>query len=251
MKIFLVALVLFTSSSVFGKSLKVAFGDDRPPYIFEEKKELKGIEVDIIREALLLSGHSINYEKLPNKRLDIATSKMDYDLAVGVLDENDTNFYSNDYMQVKNYAVAKASKKLKLSSVYDLEKVSVGAWPSAWSHCGEDFKKIFAPNAKGVFSKQYFEPLNSESQNRMFWRDRFDVAITSKITFLYYKKSLDKTYDTEQEVVFFDVIQDETKFRVAFRDETIRDDFEKGLNQLKRNKRYRRIFQQYAKAVQE
>ena len=234
-------------ASVFveARTLKVAFGENKPPYIFGEGNELRGIEFDIVKEALLLSGYEMNYSKLPNKRFNLAIRPMDYDLAVGVLNYDPNLYYSSEYMQVKHYAVAKSSKKISVSSVVDLAKYSVGAWPLAWKYCGEDFKKLFSPDSEGNFPKNYTEPLTLERQNRMFWIDRFDIAVTNKITFNYYKKSLANMVNTSPEVIYYDILADDVKFVVAFRDQKIRDDFESGLSQLKRNKRYHRIFQSY------
>lgn len=245
LKLFLLLLNIIFSTDIYATPLKVAFGENRAPYIFEQGKELSGIEFDIIKEALLLGGYTIDYSKLPNKRLNLAISRMNYDVAVGVLDHVSPLQYSSEYMQVKNYAVAKASKKIKLVNVSDLQKYSVGSWPLAWDNCGEEFKRIFAPDEKGNFKENYIEPLNSEIQNKMFWRNRFDIAITNKVTFQYYKKSFETSLNTDVDVVFYDLIPDDIKFKVVFKNEKVRDDFESGLSQLKRNKRYLRIFQYY------
>lgn len=222
----------------------MAFGENRPPYIFGEGKALSGIEYDIIKEALLLGGYTIDSTKLPNKRLNIAITKMNYDVAVGLLDKIPL-LYSSEYMQIKNYAVTKVNKGIKLTSIQDLSKHSVGAWPEAWNSCGEDFRKIFAPDDMGNFAANYTEPLTSEIQNKMFWRDRFEVAITNKVTFQYYKKELGKILNTNSDVTYHDLIQGDIKLRVAFKSEKIRDAFEDGVGQLRRNKRYLRIFQYY------
>lgn len=246
MKLFLLLLSIFIPANIYAAPLKVAFGETRPPYLFEEGKKLSGIEFDIIREALLLAGHTINYNQLPNKRLHLAITKMNYDVAVGVLDYFPL-LYSSEYMEVKTYAVAKASKGVKLASIKDLSTYSVGAFPSAWINSGEEYKKMFAPDAKGNFGANYSEPLSSETRSKMFWRDRFDVVITNKVTFQYYKKSLANSLDTSADVIYYDLFKEDLKFKVIFKDEKIRDSFESGLSQLRRSKRYLRIFQYYIK----
>lgn len=243
MKLFL--LLLFISAKTYAAPLKIAFGETRPPYIFEDSnKNLTGIEFDIIREALLLGGHTISYSRLPNNRLQLAITKMNYDVAVGMLGEFPL-LYSSEYMEVKNYAIAKVSKGVKLTSISDLNKYSVGAWPTAWMNSGEEYKKMFAPDAKGNFAANYSEPLNSETRSKMFWRDRFDVVITNKVTFQFYKKSLANSFDTSANIIYYDLFKENLRFRVVFKDEKIRDSFESGLRQLKRSKRYLRIFQYY------
>lgn len=247
MKLFLLLLSIFFSANICAAPLRVAFGENRPPYIFEKDQKLSGIEFDIIKEALLLAGHTISYNKLPNKRLLMAISKMNYDVAVGLLEQPPSPYYASEYMEVKNYAVSKASKGVKLTEIKDLIKYSVGAWPLAWSNSGDEYKTMFAPDDKGNFSDNYSEPLNSETQNKMFWHDRFEIVITNKVTFQYYKKALASSFNTSTDVIYYDLFQDNIKFRAVFKNEKIRDSFEDGLAQLRRNKRYLRIFQYYIK----
>lgn len=247
MKFWLFISLLLLPGFSQAKILKVAFVESRPPYVFLDNGELKGIEIDIVKEALLQSGYTIDFSTLPAKRLEMIDNKMGYDMAVGVLEQKPNLFYSSDYLQMKSYAVAKESKNIQLGSISDLEKHSVGAWPYAWKHCGEDYKKLYTPKPDGSFSRNYNEPISSESQNKMFWMNRFDVSISSKMTFNYYKKILSSSLDTSQDVSYYDIIPNEAKFSIAFKDEKIKNDFESGLGQLKRNKRYRRIFDSYMK----
>ncbi|AUN97232.1 hypothetical protein DOM21_15500 [Bacteriovorax stolpii] len=239
------SVLLLFSSVASAKTLKVAFGENRPPYVFSENGEVKGIEVDVVREALLQSGHAIDFSTLPAKRLEMASNKMPFDIAVGVLEQRPNLFYSTDYLQMKYYAVAKLSKEVRLERINDLQRYSVGAWPFAWKYCGDEYRRLYTPKADGSFALHYTEPVTSESQNKMFWLNRFDVSITNKVTFNYYKKILSSAYDTSVDISYYDIIPEEVKFSVAFKDEQIKKDFEAGLSQLKRNKRFRRIFDSY------
>ncbi len=247
MKILLALLAFLTLNTAQAKILKVAFGEIKPPYIYEENGELRGIEIDVVKEALLQAGYNVNFSTLPSKRLEIAMNRMDFDIAVGVLEQSPDLFYTNDYLQLKYYAAAKSSKAIRLESVSDLKNYSVGAWPYAWKHCGDEYKKLYTPREDGTFALKYFEPLTAEAQSKMFWLNRFDVSITNKVTFNYFRKMLANEHDTSAEVVYYDIIPNAVNLSVAFKDPKIRSDFESGLNQLKRNKRFRRIFDSYIK----
>ncbi len=206
-----------------------------------------GIEVDIIKEALLKSGYNANSSALPVKRLDNAIQDSNYDVIVGALNQNSKLFYSTSYLELKFYATAKTRKEIQITNIQDLKNLSIGAWPYAWKFFGNDFQKLFAPDKEGKFPGQYSELLNNDIQNRMFWMNRFDISIINKVTFNYYRKILAKDYLTNDEVTFYDILPNDIKFSVAFKDEKIRDDFEHGLEELKRNKRFRRIFESYTK----
>jgi len=244
-KVFFVPLLFLISFSADSQTLKVAFGNVRPPYIIEEKGLLTGIELDVVKEALLLSGYKIEHAQLPTKRLGLAIQKMGFDIAVGVDTQDPRFFYSDEYIEFKNYAVAKASRNVKLTSIENLKNYTVGAWPLAWQQCGAKYKALFSPNKEGVFHEGYFEPVTAEGQARMFWMDRIDVSVLNKITFNYYKNFLKKSLNTSADVVYYDIFPDKVKYFVAFKDEKVRDDFNNGLAKLRRNKRYNRIFDYY------
>lgn len=227
--------------------LKVAIGEIKPPYIYMVGGELRGIEIDIVREALLQAGYSVIFFPLPSKRLEIAMNKMDFDIAVGVLEHNPDLLYSTDYLQLKYYAVAKNAKDVRLLSVSDLKNYSVGAWPYAWKHFGDEYKQLYTPKKDGTFVLKYSEPLTAEAQSKMFWLNRFDVSITNKVTFNYFRRTLAGSFDTNAPVTYYDIIPNEINLSVAFRDPKIKMDFENGLGQLKRNKRFLRIFDSYLK----
>lgn len=245
MKTFFVILLFLTNFSAHAQTLKVAFGNVRPPYIIEERGLLTGIELDVVKESLLLSGYKIEQVQLPTKRLSLAIPKMGFDIVVGVDTQDPRYYYSDEYIEFKNYAVAKSSRNLKLMSIENLKNYTVGAWPLAWQQCGAKYKALFSPNKEGIFPEGYFEPVTAESQNKMFWMDRIDVSVLNKMTFNYYKNFLRKTLNTTADVVYYDIFPDKVKYFVAFKDEKMRDDFNNGLAQLRRSKRYNRIFDSY------
>lgn len=245
MKAFFATILFLMNFSVYAQTLKVAFGNVRPPYIIEEKGLLTGIELDVVKEALLLSGYKIEHVQLPTKRLGLAIPKMGFDIAVGVDAQDPKFFYSDEYIEFKNYAVAKSRRNVKLTNIEHLKNYTVGAWPLAWQQCGPKYKALFSPNKEGAFPEGYYEPVTAEGQNRMFWMDRIDVSVQNKITFIYYKNFLKQSLNTAADVVYYDIFPDKVKYFVAFKSEKMRDEFNDGLAKLRRNKRYNRIFDSY------
>ena len=144
---------------------------------------------------------------------------MPFDIAAGVLEQRPNLFYSSDYLQMKYYAVAKLSKEVHLEKINDQQKYSVGAWPFARKYCGDEYRRLYTPKAGGSFAFNYTEPVTSESQNKMFWLNRFDVSITNKVTFNHYKKIHSSAYDTSVDISYYDIIPEEVKFSVAIKDE--------------------------------
>lgn len=170
---------------------------------------------------------------------------MGFDIAVGVDTQDPRYFYSDEYIEFKNFAVAKSSRNIKLTSIENLKNYTVGAWPLAWQQCGAKYKALFSPNKDGIFPKGYYEPVTAEGLNSMFWMDRVDVSVLNKMTFNYYKNFLKNSFNTTADVVYYDIFPDKVKYFVAFKNEKMRDDFNNGLAKLRRNKRYNRIFDSY------
>lgn len=241
-KIFLFVLAFHQAEA---KVLNVAFAEDRPPYVFEDSGVIRGLEIEIVQEALLLSGYEIKKKLLPARRLEIAVKSMDFDMSVGVSADDKTLYYSREYIEMKNFAAAKTAKGLSVKNVRDLKGKSIVAWPLAYKYLGPEFEKEFSPKDNGQFIKNYSEIPSSRTQNVLFWNDRADVTITDKFVFNFYRRQLAPVFDTNEFVEFNDIFHDKISFVVAFRSEKLRDQFDEGVRELKRSRRYQRIVKTY------
>jgi hypothetical protein len=52
------------------QNLIMAFGQDKPPFVFGEER--RGLEIDIVQEAFKVKGYTVSIEHMPNNRLQIA-----------------------------------------------------------------------------------------------------------------------------------------------------------------------------------
>lgn len=247
-------LRLFLSSAVgvsitlnaFAKDLDVAFGQNRPPFIFQESGKWKGLEVDIVQEALSYKGHSIRSSAhMVNRRLEIAVAQMDYDAAAGVQYIDDGTFYSNSFVTYINYAISRAGEGVVINSIQDLTKYKPAAWQNAYRNLGPEFVKYYGPESDGDYLKDYMEFGNQEAQNAFFWAGRANVIIVDKFIFLWYRKQLANQYNTGVDLVFHKIFPKETSYQVNFRDKNLRDDFNEGLQFLRESGRYQQLFDQY------
>lgn len=239
---YIIVSIIFIVSICLSEELKMAFGQHRPPFVFKENNEWRGIEIDLVREALAYKGHSIKkMVHMPNARLAIATSQMGYDGAASVQYLDDGTFYSDPFVSYINYAISLKKDNLKISKISDLTNHFPVAWQNAYRNLGPEFAQYYGPNVEGAHLKRYKEFTNQESQNMFFWIGRANVIIVDKTIFLWYKAKLKTELNTSREVVFHNIFPQETHFQVNFKDKRIRDDFNEGLLYLRQSGRYDEI----------
>ncbi len=241
-----VLLAFLGIHSALGQDLLVAFGTNRPPFVYQEKGQWRGFEIDIVKRVLALKGHNIKSSSFfANKRLGIAVSTMNFDAGVAVQYQDDGTFYSDNFIKYHNYAISKKSNNVRIESIKDLARYSPVAWQNAYINLGEEFARYFGPKAKGKYLDNYLEFVNQDNQNHYFWVGRADVVIIDKTIFLWHRKRLSGQFNTQQALVFHDIFDKATHFKVNFKNEAIRNDFNMALAQLRESGEYQTIIDQY------
>jgi polar amino acid transport system substrate-binding protein len=244
--IFSILFVFFRSPISEAKELKIAFGQNRPPFVFQEDGKLKGFEEDIVREALKYKGHAIKKKtQMPNKRLEFAVARSGYDGAAAVQKLDDGTYYSDNFVTYINYAISRKRDKVRINSIRDLTHYYVVAWQNAYRNLGPEFSIYYGPDAQGDHLKSYKEFANQKYQNAFFWKGRANVIIVDKTIFLWYRKQLSGPYDTSGELVFHNIFPKKTYYQVNFKDKGIRDDFNEGLKYLRKTGKYQQIIDAY------
>ena len=241
-----VILAFLGVNSALGQDLVVAFGINRPPFVYQDKGKWIGFEIDIAKKALALKGHGIKSSSFfANKRLAIAVSQMNFDVGVTVQYQDDGSFYSDNFISYHNYAISKKRDKASIQSIQDLTRYSPVAWQNAYINLGSEFTRYFGPNAKGKYLENYLEFVNQDNQNHYFWVGRADVIIIDKTIFLWHRKRLAGQFNTQQALVFHDIFDKATHFKVNFKDQAIRDDFNEALKLLRASGEYQAIIDRY------
>lgn len=248
--VFLVRGALLLGATLFAlgcqaKELVIAFGIDKPPFVFGQ--EQRGLEIDILREALKYKGYTIKVVHAPNYKLQTAVKEMGVDGAATVREANDGAFYSDNYIGFENYAVSKKRDRLKIDSVSDLKGKSLVAWENAYRDLGPQFEALFNPGIKDGYRRKYHEIASQREQNLMFWKNKAQVLIVDKTIFLWYRKTLAKDADTAPEVEFHDIFPTRTYFQVAFKDVKVRDDFNAGLRYIRSTGKYQELVDRQVK----
>ena len=220
--------------------LRVAFGQEKAPYLWVENDQVKGLEYDIVRAALAAAGNGLVPATLPNRRVTIALSGDEFDMVTGMqAGQAGDAFYSDEYLAYANYAITRKTRSIKLSGLSDLFGHSVAIWQNAWEDLNLGKLRPAGPNGL-----DYTEFTSQYRQTKFFWVGRCDVTVIDRNIFLWYSRQLAGELDTTAPLDFQNILP-QVRVRAAFREARDRDAFNAGLKTIRANGGYERIFVQY------
>lgn len=242
-----IATVLILSVSVWlsahaasARELKVAFGQEKAPYLWVENGQVKGVELDIVKAALAAVGHTLTAGILPNRRVTIVLGEGEFDMVTGMqMHQAGEAFYSDDYMTYANFAITRKDKNIRLGKLADIFGHSVAIWQNAWEDL--ELSKIHPAGPNGL---DYTEFPSQYRQCKFFWAGRADVNVIDRNIFLWYRRVLAGEIDTTPEVEFHNILPI-IRVRAAFRSPADRDDFNAGLRAIRANGEIERIYARY------
>ncbi|UXR63718.1 transporter substrate-binding domain-containing protein [Bdellovibrio bacteriovorus] len=248
--LFQIVALLCCGSSVWaesGKMVSVAFTRGRPPYVFTEKGQLRGIEIDLTREVLTRLGYKLKAEALSPYRIEAeAKHGKNFDVVIGAPFSSDgARFYSKPLVKFENVAVVLKSKKIQLKSVKDMNGLRVGAWVNAGDSLGRDFHRQYSPRISGEPVRNYKEFSKQDEQFRAFWEDKIDVLIMDRYIFGWFRMTQASDADVLRDVETFSIFPDPKSTSVAFGDQKMRSAFELELGKMRESGEYDRIVQSY------
>jgi polar amino acid transport system substrate-binding protein len=234
---FLIFLAL-SWSQVQSREQKIIFSQYTQPYVFENGN---GIVVDIVREALRTSGHTVvpvyvpigrGFELFAEKRVD----------GTAIIRESSglKANYSDDFMQYHNRAFTLKSRQHKLGNLADLKGKTVVAFQNASKYLGEDFGRVVADNPN------YKEMANQETQTLMLLLGRIDVAVMDESIFRFFREKLIAEGKAARATKYeaFPLFPP-TPYKTAFIDAKVRDEFNRALSSMRRDGRYEAIYRKY------
>ncbi|MFC3149923.1 substrate-binding periplasmic protein [Litoribrevibacter euphylliae] len=230
-------LISLFSSSLFADHLKLAVGLALPPYVIADNDS--GMELDIVREALRLSGHTSEPVYLPFGRVPKSVEEGASDAALTVTESSGLNnvHYSDSHITYQNVAVSLAVNKFPINSVADLSSRSVIAFQDATKYLGGQFANMASSN------KRYSEKAKQSKQITMLFAERVESVVMDINIFKYFRAAEQKV-KTDSDVTIHEIFEP-SHYKVGFRRQQHRDDFNKGLKQLKESGQYEAILKKY------
>lgn len=223
------------------KKINIALKIGREPFVLN-RASLNGIEYDLL-ELIFKKNHiTINSSKTMSlKELHTAFhDNKDLDIVVNVKEKKDNLFYSNTFITFENVAISQKKDKLIINSIKDLKNKKVIAFEGAAKYLPQEYKNIFnKQNRPSTYTEEVFQ----EKQVQDFLDKKTDVIIMDKNIFKWFLKKL--SANTINNYNFDHIFPPNNTFKVAFKDENLRDIFNHNLALIKKSGEYKEIIDEY------
>jgi len=234
----LLAIASWTQD-VTAEVLTMTFGASTPPYAFPDTG--RGIEVDIIREALALSGIELEPVFVPARRIafefiqgkvDAASKDQGEDLAVY------GGIYGDVSVKFQDVIFTLEERGLSFSEPSDLDGLRIVAFQNASKHYSDWLSPLEG-------STNYIETADQSLQVKMLHRGRADAIVADLNIVQYLTKLVAEEGKIDIKPVRTTNFADPWGYRPAFRTEELRDKFNAGLKTLIDTGRYQEIVDSY------
>lgn len=229
-------LVLAHSATVV-----MAFGEKIAPYCFPETNS--GIELEVIGEALAVRGHVLKPVYVPLARVPFEFKYKKVDAAMTDLGEDMRpfgGFYGDPAVVYDNVLITLKHRNLHIHQPEDLDGLSVLSFQGAVKRYPVWLNAV---NQRG----QYFEQANQELQVLTLDKQRYDVVLSDRYIYRYHANQVERETGKPLQAItehnFTKVNPND--YRPVFHDKTIRDDFNHGLQQIKKNGHFKAIYDKY------
>lgn len=241
---FLLALSSLFLNTVFAEEISIGVGFSLPPYVIQDSSS--GIEIDILKEAFAVTGHTVKIKYLPNVRTLSLFEEGKLDGAINVKkDSLLLGYYSDDVITFQNIAISLEENNLSIEKIIDLKdsKFHVLAFQNASKFLGDEFAQVVTEN------KNYLEISDQSFHAIILLKKRVDVLISDKRVFLFHLRNAlksEKLLPEEQiRKVKIHTIFPPTIYSFVFKLEKIRDAFNAGLKVIRENGKYDLIMDRY------
>jgi len=236
----IILIFLLFVSLLNAREIQTVFSYSTPPYVF---KDGSGIVMTLVKEALAYKSHTVK-PAFVNIGRGLELFKDGYVDATSIIKKSSglKAYYSEPFMQYYNVAISLRRRHCEIQNISDLKHYDFSSFQNATLYLGKKFAKV----AKEA-GKKYSEIANQKQQVYKLLKGRTSVVVMDKFIFSYYKNELihEGKISKKIEIQEFELFES-TKYRTAFRDEKIRDDFNQGIQVLKKSGRYDEIYQFYA-----
>ncbi len=225
-----------TNNAAPTRPLTVAVSFDIPPYVMG--KAMSGFEVELM--SRLLSTYALKWLQTDYLGLESAVPDKKAEVAMSVQGGKAGVFYSADYIGFVNVAISKQVKKLNVERIQDLKGHKVLTWENAWLELGDEFKNQYAPGSPE--RANYIEVADQAEQMWQFWEAEDKIIVIDQSIFDYVSKDNGRSLG---EVKYHKLFPRPTRFKVAFANAALRDEFNARLKELCASGEYNRLLSRY------
>lgn len=225
-------------ASLHAEALRVGFGTDKPPYIFETER--RGLEYDIVVAAARRAGMEVVPSFAPMERLHRTMEKDALD-AIATTNERSgiKAYYSKPYIEYHNAVAALASRHLDLRRIADLGRYTVSAFQRARFLLGDEFHAMADTNPG------YREEAEQVVRNRLLFSGRIDAIVGDVRIISYFNTKVASQVNVTQPLRWYFLFPP-TAYSVGFHSQAQRDRFDEALEAMRADGEYAAIERQYA-----
>ena len=227
----LLLCIVFQVTRITAAELKMGTSDGAP-YAFIGSD--RGIEPEIVKAALpdhrlrfSFMSYARAYREISNKRLDI--------VAPAAKTPDDTLFYSDVHVYYHPIAFSLKSRQLNLTDITQLRHYSIATFQGAAGYFGEAFRQATRQ------SPHYHELPNTPKLVNMLKMGRVDIVVFNFSIFNHYWQA--EGYNSD--ILTANQIFALSPAYTAFHDPALRDRYNRGLQRIINNGRYRQIIERY------
>tara|TARA_R110002124_G_scaffold149220_1_gene315146 strand:- start:301655 stop:302494 length:840 start_codon:yes stop_codon:yes gene_type:complete len=221
------------------KVLRVAFGVERPPFVFEDHES--GLEIDLIRAITHHMGYQIKPIFVPNARGYRALKNHEVDIYTIASKEMAADFaLSAPYIAFDNVIIARADNPTPINSFADLKGSRLAAFHNAHAY----IKALGAVKDELSF---YVETPNQSTQVLLLYKNRVDYLFCDKIIFEYYRDRAFEQRTIPKDGFDYKIhrIRAPTYYSSAFNDVALRDQYNVAFKAIIDNGKFESIMRQY------
>lgn len=220
--------------------LHVAVGLAKQPYV--EEGGQSGMEVEIVRAALVQAGFRPVFEVFPQARglMLLQSGRIDAMLTLAP-DTPVSAFRSAPVLHYRNRAIVLKSSGIRLDGVADLARYSVAGFQNARLLLGPEFTAVTANHPR------YSEQADQQIQNRLLYLHRVEVVVGDSLIFRHNNQALAANLDATAELSEFDIFPPSPR-SVGFLRREQRDAFDRALKMLQHRGEVVRIVARYRAA---
>ncbi len=218
--------------------LRVGFGLNKPPYVFETERQ--GLEYEVVEAALRSAGYGMEPYFAPMERLHLMLAHGELDCITTTNERSGVAaFYSDTYIYYHNIAVALSSRQVQLHSLSDLRRYSVSTFQRARFLLGPEYAAVVKDHPN------YREEAQQVTRNRLLYSGRIDVVIGDPKVIRYFNREVLDQVDISQPLTWYPLFPP-TAYKVGFRFAVQRDAFDRGLANIRKTGEYEQIERKYA-----
>jgi polar amino acid transport system substrate-binding protein len=238
-------LALLSPLPALASEVVLAVSHSTPPYLILE--DWRGLEYDIVREALAQEGHTVAPRYMAFARIAREIESGQVDAAMPVLPDSGIKaFYSDNHVSYHNVVITLAKNNFTIARPEDLAGKSVLAFQHARSYLGPAFHAM--AEANGL----YREEARQTMQPVLLYLGRVDAVVSDRFIFGWFANDPEvKTKADTSQTLRIHRIFPATHYRVAFKSAEMRDSFNRGLKKLRDSGEYDRIVKRYSPYLKE